>query len=49
MRIVPEFSFIADADGQELLVALRERVPFPGALRPRSAPFSATPRVPEAD
>ena len=41
----PELALVSDPRRQQLLVALRQRVPLPTALAPRPVPLPFAPRV----
>ena len=44
----PELALVPDSGREELLVALRQRVPLPAALAPRTVPLPFAPRVPQS-
>ena len=44
----PELALVPDPGREELLVALRQRVPLPAALAPRPVPLPFAPRVPQS-
>ena len=44
----PELALVPDARREQLLVALRQRVPLPAALAPRTVPLPFAPRVPQS-
>ena len=45
----PELSLVPDPRREQLLVALRQRVPLPAALAPRPVPLPFAPRVPQSE
>ena len=44
----PELALVPDPGREQLLVALRQRVPLPAALAPRTVPLPFAPRVPQS-